>query len=404
MATFSHSKISAFEDCRLKYKYAYLDRIKVDIEDTVETFLGSLVHEALEKLYRDLKYAKMLSKEELLQYFNREWGKRWKDNIVIVKQEYSSENYRHMGERYLSDYYNRHRPFDRGRVIGLETQNYLSLDAEGKYKYHIRIDRLMDMGNGHYEIHDYKTNNALPPQDYLDRDRQLAMYSLWVRENFKDFKQARLVWHYLAFDKEMESFRSREQLEELRRNVLERIGEIEATGDFPPHVSNLCDWCLYKAICPMWKHEAQLEAQAETDLTQDEGVQLVDDYVRIKEEWDAFKSGAETKLAKLKAALLAYCEKEGIQVVAGTDKKITLGSFEVIKLPAKHSPERQELLQALHDLGRFNDVAELDTHALTRFIQSKTWEDNELECLQKFIKKETGCRLSISQRKKRGST
>ena len=398
MATFSHSRISAFEDCRLKYKFAYIDRIKVEKEDTVETFLGSLVHDVLEKLYRDLKYEKLLSREELLQYFNREWKKKWNDNIVIVKQEYSSENYRCMGERYITDYYHQKQPFDRGRVIGLETQNYLSLDADGKYKYHIRIDRLIDMGDGIYEIHDYKTNNTLPPQEYLDKDRQLAMYSLWVRKQFKDFKQARLVWHFLAFNKEMESFRSREQLEELRQSVLEKIHEIEASGDYSPTVSNLCNWCLYKDICPMWKHETVLAARGENEFHQDLGVKLVDEYVRAKEESDAFKRETEEKLAKLKEALREFCEKEEIRVVVGTEKKITITPYEALKLPGKHTQERRELLQTLHDMGKFGEVAELDTRALIKLLQSKSWEEEEVDRVQKFAKKEPCYRFSISKR------
>ena len=53
MPSFSHSRIGKYESCPLQYKFAYIDRIKVVAEDTIETFLGSRAHEALEKLYRD---------------------------------------------------------------------------------------------------------------------------------------------------------------------------------------------------------------------------------------------------------------------------------------------------------------------------------------------------------------
>jgi len=262
MPFFSHSKIDSFEGCKLKFKYRYIDRVKVEIEDTIETYLGLRVHEALEKLYRDLRFERVLSIEVLLEYFNEKWKVNWTDTIKIVNREYSSENYRKMGERYIRDYFNRHKPFDKGKVIGLETQDRLPLDTEGKYTYHIRIDRLMDMGKGLYEVHDYKTNNKLPAQDSLEKDRQLAMYSLWVKNHFKDFKKVRLVWHYVAFDKELESFRSDEQLDVLKAEVLNKIKDIEATLEFPPHVSHLCQWCLYQDICPMWKHEKSLEEKS----------------------------------------------------------------------------------------------------------------------------------------------
>lgn len=72
-------------------------------------------------------------------------------------------------------------------------------------------------------MHDYKTGSPLPKQEELDEDRQLAMYSLWVRRRFKDFKKVRLVWHFLAVDKEMDSFRTKKELEDLREKVLEQI-------------------------------------------------------------------------------------------------------------------------------------------------------------------------------------
>ena len=262
MPSFSHSKIGSFESCKLKYKYRYIDRIKVEIEDTIETYLGSRVHEALEKLYRDLRFERGLSIENLLEYFNEKWKANWTDTIKIVNREYSAENYRKMGERYIRDYFEKHKPFEEGRIIGLETQDRLPLDDEGKYTYHIRIDRLMDMGKGFYEVHDYKTNHKLPAQDSLDQDRQLAMYSLWVKNHFKDFKNVRLVWHYVAFDKELESFRSDEQLDVLKTEVLKKIKDIESTSEFPPHVSPLCQWCLYQDICPMWKNGELMEEKS----------------------------------------------------------------------------------------------------------------------------------------------
>lgn len=47
MPSFSISRIGSFETCLLQYKYAYIDRVEVEAEDTVETFLGSRLHEDL---------------------------------------------------------------------------------------------------------------------------------------------------------------------------------------------------------------------------------------------------------------------------------------------------------------------------------------------------------------------
>ncbi len=398
MPSFSHSKIGTFENCKLQFRYRYIDRIKVDVEDTIETYLGSRVHETLEKLYRDLRFEKDISIDGLLDYFNKKWKESWKDSIKIVSQEYSEENYRKMGERYIRDYFNHYRPFDQGKVLGLETQDFLTLDDHGRYSYHIRIDRLMDMGRGLYEVHDYKTNNTLPAQEDLDNDRQLAMYALWVKKHFKDFKKIRLVWHFVAFDKEMESFRTEKQLEDLRQEVLSQICLMEAARDFPPHVSSLCRWCLYQAICPMWKHEKELEEKPVDEWQDDDGLKLVDEYVKVKQDWENQKKAAEEKLEKLKEAIFRFCREKDFQVVTGTDNKITVREQDTIKFPGKNTQERFELVKFLKDAGKFESVIDLDVFALKKIFENRDWGEDILTALDKYAVKETGFSLRVSKK------
>ena len=400
MATFSHSRLNSFETCPLQYKFSYIDRVKVEAEDTVETFLGSRVHEALEKLYRNIQFERLLSVDEVLAFFNREWENNWKNTVIIVNKDYTQENYRKMGERYIKDYYKRHKPFDKGKILGLETTDTLPLDKEGKYGFYIRIDRLMDMGNGVYEVHDYKTSMSLPKQKDLDADRQLAMYSLWVRDEYKDFKKVRLVWHFLAFDKEMESYRTKKQLEDLRRNVVAKIEEIEIAEEFPAKVTRLCSWCLYRDICPEWKHEVKLESKPENEYLQDPGVKLVDQYVEVKSGLDDQKKEAEAKLKKLREALIAFCDREGVSVVFGSANKIAVKSYESIKFPPKNSEEREKLTRLLENMGKLDEVSDLDTHALVNVLKKKEWNREDLARLQEFTTKELSHRLSVSKHEK----
>lgn len=401
MPSFSHSRLGTFETCRLQYKYRYIDRVKVDVEDTVEAFLGSMVHAALEILYSHIRFAKIMTVEELLEEFDGRWRQGWKDSIRIVRDGYGEDNYRRMGEGYLRNYYARHYPFDSGRIIGLETQNYLSLDDEGKYKFHIRIDRLMDMGDGLYEVHDYKTNMSLPSQEDLDSDRQLAMYSLWVRRQFKDFKKVRLVWHFLAFDKEMESFRTADELEDLRRQVLSRIHEIEREETYPPKESALCGWCLYRDICPLWKHEASVESLAEAERIQDSGVNLVDEYVKVKERYDRYQKEGREALDSLKEAVVDFCRKEGVRAITGSEYRISVTENEKVGFPGKNTPERRKLMEILHKAGKMDEVMDLDTTALSRIMQDKNglWDEELLDKLRIFAEPKMEIRLNV--RKKR---
>jgi putative RecB family exonuclease len=398
MAVFSVSRIGTYGTCPLQYKYAYIDHVEVEAEDTVETFLGQRVHQALEKLYRDKQHEKLLSLEEWLVYFNKIWRQQWKDSIIIVKKEYTPENYRGMGERYLSNYYRRHKPFDRGRVLGLETKDVIPLDENGEYQLHIRIDRLVDMGDGLYEVHDYKTSSSLPRPEDLEADRQLAIYAYWVKRRFKDFRRARLVWHFLAFDREMESWKKAEELEKTREEILARVKEIEAAREFLPVVSGLCDWCVYKSICPMWKHGVEIEPLSENEYLDDPGVKLVDEYVKTKNEYDEFCRVAEEKMDKLKQALIAFCQREEVSVVFGSESKIAVKEQELVKFPAKNTEEREKLIAALRRIGKWDDVAELDTFALARVLKKKEWAEPELEVLKNFEILEKIYRLSVAKK------
>jgi putative RecB family exonuclease len=404
MPTYSISRIGTFHDCPLKYNYRYIERRKTDITQSVEAFLGSMVHEALEKLYRDKQVEKLLTLEQVLEYFNRRWREEWNESILIVKKDYTAENYRKTGERHISDYYDRHKPFDEGRVLGLETTYMLPLDDKGEYKFHIRIDRLMSLGDGMYEVHDYKTGGSLDSQEKLDGDRQLAMYSLWVRKRFKDCRDVRLVWHFTAFDQEMESWRTEEQLEMLRGEIMEDIRGIEAAEEYPAKVSNLCGWCEYKPECPEWRHGEELEAKEENEYLGDPGLRLVDEYVKTKAGLTAFTKEAEGKIAKLEEALAEFAAREDVSVVFGSEKKVKVSEYESFRLPGKNSPERAELIEALVKMKRLEDVSTLDTFALSKILRAGTWENKkdldaeDLEKLRSFERREVKHKFSISKK------
>ena len=127
------------------------------------------------------------------------------------------------------------------------------LDETGEYKIRGFIDRLsFNLEKQEYEIHDYKTSGRLPKEGTMDQDRQLALYAIAVKEKYGNPKNVKLVWHYLFFNKIIESRRTDEQLIKLKENTLILIKVIEATEEFVPKKSALCNWCEYKDICPAW--------------------------------------------------------------------------------------------------------------------------------------------------------
>ena len=385
MTQYSHSKLGTFQQCNQKYKFQYVDRVKVESKDTIETFLGGLVHKTLEKLYKDLKFQKLNTKEELLNFFKECWNKEFNDKILIVKKDYKKENYFEMGIKFISDYYEHYKPFNNLTTLGLETEYRLELDDGNSY--HVRMDRLSCDKDGNYYVCDYKTNNQLKPQEELDEDRQLAMYSLWVKNNFNDCKNVKLVWYFLAFDKEMISERNEEQLLNLKLDVQNIIKEIESCNNFPTTVSNLCDWCAYKSLCPAWKHELELENKTEEEFKDDDGVKLVDEYEFL----DSTRKQTESRLEEIKEKLIKFSKQKEMSVIWGSNKKASIKEFTKVNYPE----DKNELTELLKKKGLYNKYSMICYQRLSPII-IKQAIDKEIISL---VKEEKDYRISLSKRK-----
>ena len=393
MPQFSHSKLSSFETCPLLFKFKYIEKPDIEAREGIEAFMGSRVHDALEKLYIDLKHEKLLTEKELLEFYNTEWKKKFTKDIVIVR-DYTPENYRKMGDKALRTYYKRFHPFNQAITLATEKKISIPLDKEGNYELIGYIDRLDKADDGTYEIHDYKTSGRLPDQSHADSDRQLALYALAVKREFPDATRIRLIWHYLIFGVERESERTENQLEQLRKETLALAREVEKTNEFPPRVSGLCNWCQFQPICPEWSHQFKIKEMDVNEYQNEPGVNLVNKYAQFSDE----KREIEIKLEQLKEALFTYGEKENVNTVFGTDLKARLWQKDAVKLPDHKDPRKEDLVRLLKLLGRFKEVSRLDTWELAKVIEEKRWEPEVLQQLETFCRKEKVRRIYINRR------
>ena len=199
MAVYSYSRIEAFRNCPEGYKYRYVDGIIP--KPTIETFLGSRVHEALYKLYKDIWNKKVNSLDEIITYYRRVWQREWNDQVRIIQKGLTAEHYYRIGEECLRTYYEAYAPFDEGKTLGLERKVRFRLGGNDHYIQGV-VDRIVQKDEYVYEIHDYKTSGFLPVQDQVDKDKQLALYQIALREMWPDVKGVTLIWHYLRHGKE----------------------------------------------------------------------------------------------------------------------------------------------------------------------------------------------------------
>jgi putative RecB family exonuclease len=277
--TFSHSSLSCFETCPKQYHFRYIEKIPVDFEG-IEAFMGKQVHEILERLYLFVAEGKVPSLERVLFRYRQNWEERFDaDRIRIVRSGTGPDFYRSNGARCLENYYRRHYPFDADETLGLEKRIQFQIDEEGEYRLRGVIDRLVRAPDGALEIHDFKTGARVPSQAALDKERQLALYEVGVRQQLREDGEIRLVWHYVLSDQRRTSVRTPEQLADLRAETAATIDRIRDEREWLPQTGPLCDWCDYREICPAFRKEegeaaevSEREAPEVSEVDADEAI------------------------------------------------------------------------------------------------------------------------------------
>ena len=400
MALYSHSRLSSFEQCKLKYKYSYVDHLPRE-EQSIEAFMGSRFHEAMEKLYMELPF-KTADASELKAYFDAQWEKNFGPHVHIVRKERSADDYRKIGLRAIEDYCRRHSPFDDARTMGVERRFIVDLNGDGRHKVQCYVDRLAMRPDGVLEIHDYKTSGTLPEQAKLDGDRQLALYEIAARHAWPDTGEVELVWHFVAFDREMRSKRTSAELEELGKSTAALIDEVEACEDFPPTESSLCPYCSFQDICPLFSHLFRSEGLPAPECANDDGVSIVNRFTELEAKKRELKIEAQAiaeEEEELKAAAVLVAEREGAMRLFGRDHKLTIRSDLAVHYPKSGDEGRRPFERAMRETGMWERCTDINYMTLHGIAKREHWLEGVPPELERFVAVEPKKRITLSKRK-----
>ena len=252
MLKFSYSQINTFSNCPQKYKLIYIDKIKKP-HDSIEAFLGKVVHEVLEWIYKEkMSY---LIWDSIEKKYTEIWKKKWHENIYIapIRKKLDTNHFKKMGLECLRNFYkNNQGPYINFKnVCGVELEIEFMID---EYHFKTIIDRL-DKFENRYEIHDYKTGKP-KTQDDLKDDLQLFIYQKAVESLYGKNKKINLNWHYLKESSKnkqhIKIIKNEDDLISHERNLLEKINQIidaRKKEYFPSNSNFLCNWCYFWEEC-----------------------------------------------------------------------------------------------------------------------------------------------------------
>jgi len=392
---YSHSRLSVYETCPRQFRFQYVDKVAVPEVESVEMFLGSRVHAALQDLYDRVRQGKVPALDDVLAGFRRDWVEEWTPDIQISREDMTAEDYLALGGSQLTTYDERYRPFDQERTVAVERRVSFPLDETRKIWMQGYVDRLSVTREGLWQIHDYKTGRWLPSQQDLDRDRQLALYQIGVQRQFpRQARDVELVWHYLAHDLEMRSRREPEALRELETRTLALIDRIQADTAFPLVEGPHCARCSYQPICPAWSHLFTQEALPEAERPLEDGAALVDRLAALR----ARRREVKAEIGQAEADLIAYARAAGVEAVFGTTHRARIAILRTLSLPKQGDPRRAEMETILRAGGRWEEVAELNIRAVGKKLASGDWPADLIGALDPFQDRGETARISLRRR------
>lgn len=397
MARYSYSKLNAHRTCPLQYRFKYIDKLPVEVAPSIEAFLGSRVHDALEWLYQQVAATRVPTTADVLAVYEARWDAERTSELRIVDHDLDEAAYRAAGRRCLELYVARHAPFADGIVLGLERGFQIPL--RGGLVLQGFIDRLMKAPDGAYEVHDYKTSQRLPTPEQARADEQGGWYALAVRHNFPAARDVRLVWHYLRHDEQLVTTRTPSELEALEADIVRRVCEIETATEFPARESRLCEWCDYMPVCPAKQHALAVRALPPNQYLGEPGVALVNRLAELRLSLQASNADTEAEIARVEQALLAYARERGYSVIVGDAYEAAISETDVLSFPKKEDPTRPELEARVRELGLWDEASDLSLAKLEKTLRSDGLPPSARAALEHFGT--TRPRASVRLRKRR---
>jgi putative RecB family exonuclease len=341
----SYTRFAVYRTCPQQYRLAYVDRIPVPTAP--ELLFGAAVHEALKFMY-DPGHLRMPGLEEVVEAFVSAWQARAEEAPEDRRQPYFEQ-----GVDILRRHYQAHAQREQGRYTAA-TEMFFSVPFADGHTLAGRFDRVDVLPGNRLEVVDYKTSRRMPTQQAMEKEPQLAIYRM-AAEHLYPGQEVTTALVYVVHDYEMRVTQTPAVLAELQEEIRYVLARLQ-TEQYDPTPGRHCDWCAYRAHCPLFRAPAPPTGE-EIDI-----VPLLREYAELS----AQEKAAGERKAELQAHIEDYldrCQAERAEA----------GGYVVERRTVKRVAgwDRDRLREVLGPLGLWEQVVDIRTAAVRALIASR---------------------------------
>ena len=238
----SESKYKTFKQCKLKYRYKYVDYLpEPDEANTDALHFGSYIH----KIFED--GVNIQSEKELVKLSEELRGEYKVSTDYTGKDLICIKNFLEFNKKL-------------GETVATE----LSFEVElGKdIKLNGIIDRIIKGKNNTYLIIDYKTSKKEKSKIELYQDTQLKGYAYAVHKMFNvPIKNITVAHYYPLTDNLVNVSYTSNQINSYVKSIIDEVWRIRKAKkeSLVATRNEFCNWCPYKSLCPEFNDPLVIE-------------------------------------------------------------------------------------------------------------------------------------------------
>lgn len=231
--TISESKYQTFKQCKLKYRYRYVDKLPEPEESNTDALhFGSYVHKIFEN------GVKAKSEEELVRIAEEVRGSYKVSEKYDGKDLTCIKNFVKFNEQLQET---------------VATELSFEVPVKDDITLNGVIDRIVKGKDGGYLIIDYKTSKKEKSKVDLYQDSQLKGYVYAISTLYKVPINQIIAAHYYPLTGSFVHVQySQPQISQHLKSILDEVWKIRKCklDDMKPNRNDFCNWCAYKSACP----------------------------------------------------------------------------------------------------------------------------------------------------------